>query len=313
MSELIVYDGSVDFAVGAWLHEKFNRTGSEKTKRAYERNIRQFRAALLGTGLDLDGEGKMVALVLQAWAGGKAGSAPSAATVNQRIAIVSSFYRYAQRHDLLGVGSNPCERVERRPEQPYRNVKSLDIQIVRQRLLGIPRDSLAGKRDVSILLLALTTGRRVSEISGVTLSDIEASGSGVTLTFRAKGGKVMRDKLHPTVARALQDYLLGLSTAGMPLMANEPIWLSFSRNSSYGSRLSNYSVAAVCERWLGTSKFHSLRHTFAHAMEDAGAKVSDIQARLGHSNIATTGKYLTALRSDENKFSDALAQLFIGE
>jgi integrase len=45
-------------------------------------------------------------------------------------------------------------------------------------------------------------------------------------------------------------------------------------------------------------------------MEDAGAKVSDIQARLGHSSLATTGRYLQALRRSQNTEADALAELF---
>jgi integrase len=45
------------------------------------------------------------------------------------------------------------------------------------------------------------------------------------------------------------------------------------------------------------------------ALEDAGAKVSEIQARLGHESLATTGRYLAALRADENPHADALAAL----
>ena len=56
--------------------------------------------------------------------------------------------------------------------------------------------------------------------------------------------------------------------------------------------------------------FHGLRHTFAHSMEDAGAKLSEIQQRLGHSNAATTSRYLSALRSDENPHGEQLAGMF---
>jgi len=45
-------------------------------------------------------------------------------------------------------------------------------------------------------------------------------------------------------------------------------------------------------------------------MEDAGAKVSEIQARLGHESLATTGRYLAALKQADNKHADALATLF---
>jgi integrase len=48
-------------------------------------------------------------------------------------------------------------------------------------------------------------------------------------------------------------------------------------------------------------------------MERAGATVSTIQARLGHSNLATTGRYLTQLSRAENAHADALARLFTAE
>ncbi|MEI7769504.1 MAG: tyrosine-type recombinase/integrase [Chloroflexales bacterium] len=59
---------------------------------------------------------------------------------------------------------------------------------------------------------------------------------------------------------------------------------------------------------------HALRHSFAQAMEmeRAGATVSMIQARLGHRNLATTGRYLTQLSRAENAHVDALARLFTG-
>ena len=45
-------------------------------------------------------------------------------------------------------------------------------------------------------------------------------------------------------------------------------------------------------------------------MEDAGAKVSAIQARLGHESLATTGRYLAALKMADNRHADTLAELF---
>ena len=310
-NELVAYDSSVDFAVGAWLHEKGNRTRSENTRRTYERIINDFRGKLRRVGTDLDGDTRSVALVLQAWCGDN-GASP--ATANQRCAVVSSFYRYCQRHGLLGVTDNPAARVERRPEQRYRTAQPLSHEVLRRKLADIDRMTLAGKRDYALILVGLTTGRRLAEIRNITPKDIEASGESYIVTFpHAKGGKVMRDKLSQPVGRALRDYLLGLSQEGYALRVDEPIWLSLSKNASHGKPLSILSIEYVCERRIGTSRFHSLRHTFAHAMESAGAKVSDIQARLGHSNIATTGIYLASLRSDENEYVDELTKLFVGE
>ncbi len=53
-----------------------------------------------------------------------------------------------------------------------------------------------------------------------------------------------------------------------------------------------------------------MRHTWARRMEEEGAKVSDIQARLGHESLATTGRYLSALKQAENKHADAISKAF---
>jgi integrase len=45
-------------------------------------------------------------------------------------------------------------------------------------------------------------------------------------------------------------------------------------------------------------------------MEDAGAKVSTIQSRLGHSSLATTGQYLAALHQAENEHAAQIAEMF---
>src|SRR5487761_1652788 len=75
---------------------------SEKTRRAYQDTISQFRAALQHVQLDLDGEPEKIALAAQAFASfSKAKEVVARATVNQRLAILSSFYTYGMKHNLL--------------------------------------------------------------------------------------------------------------------------------------------------------------------------------------------------------------------
>ena len=81
-------------------------------------------------------------------------------------------------------------------------------------------------------------------------------------------------------------------------------------NGTRGKRLSTRAIEQICQGRLGTRKAHVMRHSFARALENAGAKVSEIQARLGHESLATTGRYLVGLRADENPHADALAALF---
>jgi hypothetical protein len=126
------------------------------------------------------------------------------------------------------------------------------------------------------------------------------------------GGKQMQDELSPRTAAALLRYLLGLHGDTLDALdPTTPLWPSLARNAVQGENgISVQAIADLCAKRMGTSKIHTLRHTFAHAMESAGAKVSDIQARLGHASLATTGRYLTALKRASNPYAERLEELF---
>jgi len=299
----------LDLAIAAWLDAKVKRTGSAKTATAYAATLIAFRTTLGDHGLDLDGDAALVALVAQGWAGH---GDPAPATFNQKLAILSSFYSYVLRRDLLK-GSNPISRVDRRPVQGYAGAIPLPYLEVRARLAAIDRATLVGKRDYALLVVGLQTGRRLSELAGVRYGDMTLSGERMTVVWRrCKGGKTMSDTLPSAVARAVGEYLHALYenalNEGIP--PDAPVWVSFARNTSRGRALGIQSIADICEKRLGTSKVHALRHTFARAMEDSGAKVSEIQARLGHDSLATTGRYLAALHRAENPHADRLVSLF---
>jgi len=85
--------------------------------------------------------------------------------------------------------------------------------------------------------------------------------------------------------------------------------VSLATNGTRGKRLSTRAIEQICQGRLGTRKAHVMRHSFARAGRRR-RKVSEIQARLGHESLATTGRYLAALRADENPHADALAALF---
>src|SRR5215212_7413627 len=119
----------------------------------------------------------------------------------------------------------------------------------------------------------------------------------------------MSDVLALGVSKPLAAYLDTLYGAQLGnLRPDAPLWVPLSRNTPGRPALSVRSLETICHDRLGIH-FHGLRHTFACTMEDAGAKVSDIQGRLGHSSLATTGRYLAALRSSENPHAEAIADL----
>lgn len=317
-NEIIIYENNsalnpdtrsvIDLAIAAWLDAKSSRTGSKKTRTAYTETIRDFRAVLDDKGLDLDSEPSAIALLAQAWAAYSVnGCVVSPSTYNQRLAVVSSFYNYAKKQGLL-TGDNPINRVDRRPIQGYAKAAGVDVVGLKVSLAKIDRSTVEGKRDYALLSIALGTGRRVSELAALEWRDLLISGNQIIVTWRrCKGGKVMTDKLTAGASRVLLEYMHAVHSGAIgSLPPEQPIWISFSRRNP-GGAISIQTIADICEKRLGTSKVHTLRHTFAKLMEDAGAKVSEIQAKLGHESLATTGHYLAALNKAENAYGDTIA------
>jgi integrase len=310
----------IDQAIGAWLHAKAGKSGSKKTahqradgswKGAYPDVISEFRKALHRNGLELDQDPRAVALAAQAWAAlrinGEGDVSP--ATYNQRLSVLSSFYRYAKKIGLH-TGENPIERVDRRSVQTYANSRAIDEHALATRLKAIDRTTLAGQRDYALLTIYYITGRRLAEVASLRWGDIHQDKNRVTLTFRhAKGGKVMVDTLPAGISKALMIWLASHYGAELGALAPvAPIWVSRSSNGTAGLPLSVRAISQICADRLGVSKVHALRHTFAHTMEAAGAKVSEIQSRLGHASLATTGKYLASLSANENPYAESLAR-----
>lgn len=309
---LSTQDYPIDLAISAWLDSKVKLSGSAATHRNYSDILLGFRAALQRAGLDLTSPSRDVALAAQVWASRDVHGAKEvgASTFNHKLAVVSSFFTFARKRQLLDI-PNPIDLLDRRKVQSYAAATALSTARVADMLRSVDRTTLSGLRDYALLAVGVNTGRRRAELAAMRLGDVHVEGESVTVIWpRAKGGKVMRDRLEPTVGKALVAYLQVLYGDALDTLPDElPVWVSISRNSN-GEALSMRSLSNICDKYIGTHSVHSLRHTFAHVMEEQGATVSDIQARLGHSNLATTGRYLTALRSDVNKHSAALASAF---
>ena len=333
---------SCDQLVRAWLHAKASR--SEETHRAYEHTVTDFRHFLAPLDLDaadprrvreriasssgVDGTAQRedgaelvaersedaavaIALAAQSWA---ARDAPAPTTHNRRLAVISSFYSYCLRQGLLR-GPHPLQRVERRRVQDYAHARALDRAELATHLAAIPRGTPEGQRDYALLLLALHTGRRAAELAALRCGDLRISARAIVVHWPfLKGGKTLDDALplhgeHRAPATALRQWLRTCYGSG-PYLAEAPVWPSSSRNDSRGKGISPRSIANLCEKWLGMSQVHALRHTFAKAMEEAGATGSEIQARLGHTSLAVTGRYLARLSQSENRHLGSLSSLY---
>ncbi len=312
-TSLIISPGfrlTINQAVMAWLKTKTERSNSEETRITYTALISQFRGLLQGAGLDLDGDPALIAMLAEGWAGtATRKERVSPATYNQRIATLSSFYKYAIKHGILK--ENPMVIIERRPVEARDYAYPLEREEVQRRLALIDRRTLPGLRDYALLSIAVTTGRRSFELANMRLGDLTNVGEKICVLWpRCKGGKVMSDILAPQVIVALVAYLVALYDNFNSLPPETPIWLSFARNETRGQPLGKAAISDIVKKHFGTTKVHATRHTFAVRMEEAGAKLSEIGARLGHNNLSTTSDYMRRLHSSENIYAEKLAEGF---
>lgn len=314
----------IDTIITAWLAAKAAR-GSAETHRSYSRTLAAAREALQAQGLDLDSPPATVATALATWLQVSRRGAASSGTRAKRLAILASFYEHAQRTGALT--GDPTALIERPVVEPYAASKTIDVKRV-QTVLGELREAAGVEtvtaklalRDLALLRVALTTGRRVAELAALRWRDVSIVEDGeglpreVTLTWRAKGGKTPRDTLAPSVGA---DFLTWVKAAYPvetlhDIPSDGGIWLQLAAVGSRQQPLDAQGLRAVVERRLGVNP-HQLRHTFSHAMAALGAPASAIQARLGHNSLATTGRYLAQLARSQNAYAGQLADLFDGK
>jgi integrase/recombinase XerC len=157
-----------------------------------------------------------------------------------------------------------------------------------------PRDA----RDRAILEVLYATGIRVGELVRSDLGDVDVSGSSSEGMLRVLG-KGKKERLVPIGTKAVTALRAYLISRGQ-LISDRP-GRSADRDAVFlnarGGRLTDRSVRRILDRRLRRAALaskvspHSLRHSFATHMLNAGADLRSIQELLGHASLSTTQKY----------------------
>jgi integrase/recombinase XerC len=282
------------------------RAASEHTCSNYYRDIMQFAALIehspesssVNWG-DVDKQsGRRFIVDFQ-----KAGLEP--ASISRKLSSLRSFYKYLLREEV--VTFNPFTGLP----APKRARKLPDILSVEetQKLLDAPIDMMKEKgcaqskrsesvncygyyRDAAILEVLYSSGARVSEAVGLLDEDIDFSAEIILL--RGKGKK---ERLCPIGGPAVS--MLKKSLEYRPYVLEGgiiPQKLNVFLNLN-GGPLSTRSVERMMKKYLSYTGLnpnlspHTLRHSFATHMLDAGADLRSVQELLGHASLSTTQIY----------------------
>jgi integrase/recombinase XerD len=219
----------------------------------------------------------------------------SARTRNARLAAVHSLFRYAAlRHPEHAAVIHRVLAIP--PKRFDRTVVSFLSPPEVDALLAAPdRTRWVGRRDHALLLLAIQTGLRVSELTALTIHHVQL-GSGAHVRCVGKGRKARCTPLTAQTVVVLRAWLH--ERRGQP---TDPLF-----PTSRGRALSRDAVALLVTRHATTATQgcptltaktvspHMLRHTAAMRLLHAGVDTSTIALWLGHERAETTQTYIHA-------------------
>jgi integrase/recombinase XerD len=232
----------------------------------------------------------------------------TARTRNARLAAIHSLYKYAAvRHPehLQTIGrvmAIPSKR-HQRPGLTYLNQDEIKA------LLAAPdRDTWLGRRDHALLLLAMLTGVRVTELVTLTVGDVTLT-NGAHIKVKGKGRKRRATTLTPETVAVLRTWLNERQGQPedplFPTRRGQPL-----TRSGVRQLLTKHiaSAAASCPSLKDKSVSpHTLRHTNAMLLRAGDIDIATIALWLGHESIKTTYAYQHADPALKQRAVDRIA------
>lgn len=226
----------------------------------------------------------------------------NASSIARKLVAIKVFYRFLLAQGLLQ--ADPAGIID--SPRLWKGLPAvLDMEEV-ERLLKAA-DGRKGKemRDRAILELLYATGLRVSEVSGLKMSDLNQEAG--FLRCIGKGG---RERVVPVGRQALkwvEKYVTQAREKWKPKPETKQIFLN-----RFGKPISRQTIWMLIKHYAGEAGIkkeitpHTLRHSFATHMLQGGADLRVVQELLGHATIATTQIYThvdqTRLKAIHAKF-----------
>jgi integrase/recombinase XerD len=255
--------------VAMWLHGR-----SKNTQRAYAKDAERF-LGFAGVGI-----AQVTLPMLQAYADMIAEQADT--TRNRKLSAVKSLLSFAHRtgYTAFNVGV-----VLKSPSVKNRLAERILTESEVQRIIALE----PSPRNHVMLTLLYASGGRVSEVCGLKCKDCVSRDNGGQVTLFGKGGKTRVVLLSESTWSALESIRADASD-------DSPVFTSRKGHGHLDSSQVHRIVRSAADR-AGIGKNvspHWFRHAHASHALDRGCPIHLVQATLGHSSVATTGRYIHA-------------------
>lgn len=225
----------------------------------------------------------------------------SESSINQIMATLDAYYEYLI--DRKSCKVNPVSRIKR--FKVDKTVKSSDIsnEDVSGILSSVDRSNGAGKMHYALLSIFFSTGMRCSEVVNLKIGDISKEKELYFISYKAKGGTMMRTPLNNLMRDSIGDYLEWRRELVGDIGSNEYLLKStqIKRGESYGS-LNARSVDYIFKKYAKRAGVqykitpHSARVSVISRLLQKGIGINDVADFVGHKDIATTRSYAKRFR-----------------
>lgn len=276
-----------EHAVDAYLSSlRIERALSENTTAAYGRDLLQFNLWLE------EHHGRVIALSdattdnIREFLRHQTKEGSSARTIARKLSSLRGFFRFLVDEDLLR--DDPTENVSR--PKIGRPLPAAAAEHELLRLLKAPDTStLRGLRDRAMLSLTYAAGLRVSELTGLSLGEIDRRSG--TVSTMGKGGKRRIVPVGHLTLGHIEEYL---SARQSREKQSQSLTLFCGPSGRPLTRQAFWKIVRRYGRLAGVRADlhpHSLRHSFASHLLSGGADLRSVQMLLGHVSIVTTEIY----------------------
>ncbi len=207
-------------------------------------------------------------------------------TIARKVSAIRAFFGWLSSEGHIG--SNPAEGL-RQPRKRRTLPDVLTREEINQLLSAPTSDTWQGCRDRAVLETFYSSGARLAELAAMDMGDLDTHDG--TVLLRGKGRKERLAGLGRPCLEALDHYFKAIKKSGIRV-APRPVFLN-----RFGKRLSTRGIARLLEKRVRVSGLtrsispHTLRHSFATHLLEAGANLREVQELLGHKSVASTQVY----------------------